>query len=85
MLATDWAVSKLVAIFPAPSASPVASSNETGMNVKAAGTAACQPNLAERECQRVQPVIPFLYHNAGSNDPTNNDQDEKLVMDFTDF
>jgi hypothetical protein len=51
MLATDWAASKLVAILPASNASQWRLSNETGMNLKVAGTAACQPKLAERECQ----------------------------------
>jgi hypothetical protein len=38
---------------------------------------------SSKRVSRVQPVTPFLYH-AGSNDPTNNHQDEKLVMVYTD-
>jgi len=79
MLATEWAASKLVAILP-----QWRPSNETGMNVKS-GWYSCMPaQSSERENVKVQPVIPFLYH-AGSDGPTNNHQDEKLVMVCTDF
>jgi hypothetical protein len=55
MLATEWVASKLVAIHPGSNASEWRPSNETGMNVKVAGTARANPMLS-----KFWPVIPFL-------------------------